>query len=58
MILRHHAWHIVSESGKLLSRVQLFETSWTAACQAPLSMEFFQARVLEWVAISFSKGSS
>ena len=40
MILRYHAWHIVSESVKLLSRVQLFETSWTAACQAPLSMGF------------------
>ena len=26
--------------------------------QAPLSMGFFQARVLEWVAISFSRGSS
>ena len=24
----------------LLSRVQLFATPWTAACQAPLSMEF------------------
>ena len=33
-------------------------TPWTIAYQAPLSMEFFQARVLEWVAISFSRGSS
>ena len=32
---------------KLLSRVRLFETPWTAAYQAPLSMGFFQARVLE-----------
>ena len=30
----------------------------TIACQFPLSMEFFQARILEWVAISFSRGSS
>ena len=30
---------------------------WTAAHQAPLSMEFFQARILEWVAISFSSNS-
>ena len=29
-------------------------TPWTVACQAPLSM----ARILEWVAISFSRGSS
>ena len=32
------AWHtVVSQS---LSRVQLFETPWTVACQAPLSIEF------------------
>ena len=30
----------------------------TVACQVSLSMGFFQARVLEWVAISFSRGSS
>ena len=33
-------------------------TPWTVACQAPLSMDILQARILEWVAISFSKGSS
>ena len=27
-------------------------------CQAPLSMEFFQARILEWVAIPFSRAPS
>ena len=31
---------------------------WTVAHQAPLSMEFSQARTLEQVAISFCKGSS
>ena len=31
---------------------------WTVALQAPLSMEFFQAIILQWVAISFFKGSS
>ena len=40
-----------------LSHVQLFVTPWTVAHQALLSMGF-QARVLEWVAISFSRGSS
>ena len=35
------------------SCVQLLATPWTAAYQAPLSMDF-QARVLEWVAIAFS----
>ena len=36
----------------MLSRVQLFVTPWTVAQQAPLSMGFSQARILEWVAIS------
>ena len=33
-----------------LGCIQLFATPWTIACQAPLSMRFFQARILEWVA--------
>ena len=41
---------------QLHSRVQLFATLWTVAHQAPLSI--FQARILEWVAISSSRGSS
>ena len=28
-----------------------FATPWTVACQAPLSMQILQARILEWVAI-------
>ena len=31
---------------------------WTIACQASLSIGIVQARILEWVAISFSRGSS
>ena len=31
---------------------------WSVAHQVPLSMEFFQARILEWVAISYSRVSS
>ena len=38
------------------SRVRLFETLWTFVHQAPLSI--LQARILEWVAISSSRGSS
>ena len=34
---------------KWLSHIQLFVTPWTVAYQVPLSMGFFQARVLEWV---------
>ena len=40
---------------KSFSRVQLLATPWTAAYQAPPSMEFSRPRVLEWVAIAFSK---
>ena len=35
-----------------------FAIPWTVACQAPLSMGFPQAKILEWVAISFSRGLS
>ena len=51
-------WWKVKVKVKSLSHVQLFVTPWTVACQVPLSIGFFQARVLEWVAISFSKRSS
>ena len=33
-------------------------TPWTVAHQAPLSMEFSRQKLLEWVAIPFSRGSS
>ena len=33
-------------------------TSWTVACQVPLSMGILQARILEWVAIPFFSISS
>ena len=42
----------------MLSHVQLFAIPWTVAHQAPLSMEFFQVRIAERVAISSSRGSS
>ena len=47
---------MLSEKVKSLSRVQLFVTPWTVAYQAPSVYGIFQARVLEWVAISFSRG--
>ena len=43
---------------KSLSHVWLFATPWTVARQAPLSMEILQARILEWVPVPFSRGSS
>ena len=42
----------------VLSHIWLFATPWTVACQVPLSMEFSRQEILEWVAISFSRGSS
>ena len=45
-------------SAKSFSRVQLFATPWTVAWQAPLSMGILQARILEWVAMPSSRGSS
>ena len=41
-----------------LSHVQLFATLWTVALQVPLSMGILQARILEWVAMPSSRGSS
>ena len=52
MLLQH------VQAAQSLSRVRLFETPWTVALQAALSMGFPGQRVLEWVAISSSRGSS
>jgi len=40
------------------SCVRFFETLGTIACQAPVSMEILQARILEWVAMPASRGYS
>ena len=40
------------------SHVQLSATLWTVAHQAPLSIGFWEARTLEWVAMPSSRGSS
>ena len=42
----------------VLGHIQLFVTPWTAACQVPLSMGILQARILKWVAMPSSRGSS
>ena len=39
----------------LFSHVRLFGTLWTVALQASLSMGILQARILEWVAVPFSR---
>ena len=40
------------------SRVRLCATPWIAAYQAPLAMGILQARILEWVVMPSSRGSS
>ena len=49
------SYHLVA---KLCACPTLCNPTWTIACQTPLSMGFSQARILEWVTISFSKVSS
>ena len=41
-----------------LSQAQLFVTLWTVAHQATLSLGILQTRILEWVAMPSSRGSS
>ena len=41
-----------------LSHIQLFVTPWTITHQVPSAYEILQARILEWVAIPFSRGPS
>ena len=41
-----------------LSHVQLFVNPWTVALPGSSVHGIFQARILEWVAIPFSRGSS
>ena len=43
---------------RMLSRVRFCVTSRTVARQAPLSVGILQKRILEWVSISCSRGSS
>ena len=46
----------VCVSTRTLSCVWLFATLWTVVHQALLSMGLSQARILEWIAISYSRG--
>ena len=57
-ILLNKARVCVYVHAQSLIRVRLFVTPWTAACQAPLSMGILLARILEWVAMPSSRGSS
>ena len=50
--------YIVLCYADLLSCVRLFVTPRTVASQTPLSMGILQARIVEWVAMPSSRGSS
>ena len=50
-------WDLVP-CAQSLSHVRFFVTSWTIACQAPLSIGILQARILDWVSISSSRETS
>ena len=54
----YSAGHRVHFSLAHFSHVWLCATLWTVFCQAPLSMGILQARILGWVAMPFSRGSS
>ena len=51
-------WVCVFVCAYSFRHVRLFSTPWTIALQAPLSVGFSRQGYCEWVAISFSSGSS
>ena len=50
-----HIYSICSVSHSVVSDNMI---PWTVAHQAPLSTGFLRARILEWITIPFSRGSS
>ena len=55
--LRHWFW-LIDKCVHAQSCLILCNPMDSVACQASLSTEIFQARILEWFAISSSRGSS
>ena len=53
-----HLCEEIHACAQSLCCIQLFPTPQTVACQASLSSGIFQARILEWVAVSYSRGFS
>ena len=54
----HYSTFAVCAVLSCFSHVRLFSTPWTVVHKAPLSTGILQARILDWVAISSSRGSS
>ena len=57
-IFKFYQIHTQCTHSLSVSPAWLFAIPWTVAHQSPLSVEFSQARILEWVAIFCSRGSS
>ena len=55
---KYNSNHLDFNDIAVLSLAQLRATPWATARQAPLSMGILQARILEWIALSSSRGSS
>ena len=51
----YHQTYFGGGGGLVAKSCPTLVTPWTVACQAPLSMGILQVRILEWVAISFSR---
>ena len=50
--------HSDNQFSSVVSRVQLFAAPWATAHQASSVHEILQARILEWIVMPFSRGSS
>ena len=48
-----HAHTHIHGGGLVAKSCPTLATSWTVACQAPLSVGVLQTRILEWVAIPY-----
>ena len=58
-ILSPCLFNFSADSCAMLSRsFWLFVTLWSVACQAPLSMGILQVRILDWIVMPSSRGSS
>ena len=51
-------WFLAVSCVCMLGSVRLFVALWTLTCQALLSIEIFQTKILEWITMPSSKGSS
>ena len=58
MLLSLHVWCRLCCMLSCFSHVQLFVTLWTVVHQVPSVHGILQARILGWVAMPFSRGSS